>query len=104
MEDVDWDEDRKQDYCRGWEEQLRLEVGPKHVLFGEEFSLIGRCFANDDALYQLSDGRVADVHLTWRQSPEPNPVWPETLVYESLDDWEMAKMLPLQRDRNASDR
>ena len=45
--------------------QLRLEISPRHELFGVSARLIGRG-NGDDALFEFLDGsaRVAVVHLT----------------------------------------
>lgn len=75
------------DYCRGREAQLAREVGPRHILFGQQANLIGRRFDTDDALFGLSDGRVADVHLTWRSGAEPDPRWPAASIFPSIDAW-----------------
>ncbi|MDQ0319018.1 hypothetical protein QO002_001156 [Pararhizobium capsulatum DSM 1112] len=71
-----------------WEAELVREVGPGHPLFQINATLIARRFDRDDALYLLADGRVAKVHLTWRQSQEPDPRWPETEIFGSLEIWE----------------
>jgi hypothetical protein len=39
----------------------------------------------DEALFPLSGGRVAEVHLTWSLSEELDPRWPTTAIYASLD-------------------
>ena len=74
-------------------DQLRVEVGPKHPLYGVPVSIIGiRCDC-DDSLFQLEDGtgRIAVVHLTFRQSQEPMP-WPETQIFESIEDFITTRM------------
>jgi hypothetical protein len=76
-------------YSLGWETELVREVGPGHPLYQVEAALIARRFDTDDALYLLDGGRVAVVHLTWRQSQEPDPRWPETEIFRSIDSWEM---------------
>ncbi len=78
------------------EEQLARECGPKHPLFGAKTKLIARRADTDDALFALPDGRVAEVHLTWRQSgPEPDPRWPAAGIHDSLEDWARNSMIPL---------
>jgi hypothetical protein len=74
-------------FARGWEAELRKEVVPGHVLHGLAVTLIARRYDRDDALFQMQDGRVAQVHLTWKQAPEPDPRWPETVIYPSLQAW-----------------
>jgi len=92
--DREWPEPKKAEYCKSWEAQLKREVGPQHLLYGEAAALIARRFDCDDALFQLSRSRVADVHLTWARGPEPDPVWPNTQVFNSVDDWATAVMRP----------
>lgn len=70
-----------------WEGELRRELPPKHVLYGLHAELIARRYDCDDALYVLKDGRVAQVHLTWRLAQEIGPLFPETVVYPSLERW-----------------
>ena len=79
---------------RGLENQLARETGPAHVLRGAKASLLARRADNDDALFQLADGRVAWVHLTWRKGPEPDPRWPMTSIHDSLDQWAEVVMKP----------
>jgi hypothetical protein len=45
-------------------------------------------------LFQLLDGtnRVAVVHLTYAQHPEPNPTWPETRVFEDFEHFAAEEM------------
>lgn len=84
--------------CAGLEGQLRLEVSRLHVLHGEAVRLIARRGDTDDALFQLGDGRVAEVHMTWSKRTEPDPRWPATGIFASLDDWARHSMLPLHRE------
>lgn len=70
-----------------WERELRTEVAPGHVLYGLDAKLIARRYDCDDGLYRLEDGRVARVHLTWKQAQEIAPRWPETTIYPSLEHW-----------------
>jgi hypothetical protein len=94
ISDLEWSDDKKAEYCSGWERQLKKEVGPRHQLRGESATLIARRFDCDDALFQLSDGRVADVHLTWGSGEEPDPSWPVAAVFQSLDRWAVESMKP----------
>ena len=98
---LDWPEYQKAEYSQAWQNQLKREVGPRHVLLGEDVTLIARRFDCDDALFQLSDGRVADVHLTWSKGPEPDPLWPNTQVFEGLDEWSSAVMARAHDDWQA---
>ncbi len=60
--------------CEGLAAQLAIELGKKHVLFGARATLLARRDDTDDALFLLEDGRVAEVHMTWRKSAEPVPL------------------------------
>lgn len=77
-------------FLLAWEAELAKEVGPEHALYRTDVKLIARRFDCDDALYLLDHGRVAEVHLTWRQSQEPDPRWPETKIFCSLEAWEQS--------------
>jgi hypothetical protein len=72
---------------REWaEDELRRELAPGHVLHGVNVTAIARRWRRDDILFQLQDGRFAQVHLTRR--PETNPTWPDTQIYSTLKDWQ----------------
>ena len=60
--------------------------------WGEQPRLIGRRFDQDDALFLLPGGRVAEVHLTWSGKREPDPGWPSTAIWPSLEAWAKASM------------
>lgn len=79
-------------YCSTWEQQLAIEVGPQHILRGLTATLIARRFDGDDALFRLDDGRVAEVHLTWKKSEELDPRWPSTGIFSSLEEWATERM------------
>jgi hypothetical protein len=96
--DLDWDAGKKADYCTGWESQLARELGPSHALFGRAAKLIARRFDTDDALFQLEGDQVAEVHLTWSKGQEPDPRWPNTAIFQTLDQWASESMTPQHRD------
>jgi len=77
------------------ERQLRREICERHVLYGESVRLIARRADTDDALFALTGGRVAEVHLTWRRGTEPDPRWPGTSIFPSLQHWARDSMVPL---------
>jgi len=62
-----------------------------HILYGVEAVAIGRRWRRDDVLFQLSDGRFAQVHLT--RPPETNPDFPDTQIYTSFGNW---KSVPVE--------
>lgn len=84
--------------CEGLEHQLEREIAPGHVLTGETARLIARRNDTDDALFALSGGRVAEVHMTWRKTRETDPRWPATAIFPSLEDWATESMIPLHRE------
>jgi len=85
------------------EDELARECGPQHRLHGVKARLIARRDDTDDALFALPDGRVAEVHLTWRQSgPEPDPRWPAAGLHASLEDWARDSMNPLAEELRAN--
>ncbi len=78
-------------------EQLRAEMGAGHLLEPEpEIRLIARRDGSDDALFALSGGRVAEVHMTWRRTRETEARWPATAIFLSLDQWRLTRMVSLQ--------
>ena len=77
------------------EKQFRREICCSHVLHGESVSLIARRADTDDVLFALANGRVAEVHLTWRRGTEPDPRWPDTRIFASLEEWRRESMVPL---------
>jgi hypothetical protein len=89
----------------GLVEQLRAEMGPGHILETEpEIRAVARRDDSDDALFALADGRVAEVHLTWRRSRETDSRWPLTAIFGSLAEWGRESMEPLQQKFTASGR
>ena len=44
--------------------EFRVELSPGHALHGLELIPVAHSARADDALFQLADGRVAEVHLT----------------------------------------
>jgi hypothetical protein len=67
------------------EGELEREVCSEHVLYRVPVVAIARRFGYDDVLYQLPDGRLAYVHLTWKQESKPD--WPYTEIYHTVDEF-----------------
>jgi hypothetical protein len=86
------------DICAAVERQLRVEVSRAHILHGESVRLIARRVDTDDALFALADGRVAEVHLTWKHGTEQDPRWPATAIFPSLETWADESMRPLHAE------
>lgn len=78
--------------------QLSIEASRHHRLFGKRVHLLARRADTDDVLFALDDGRVAEVHLTWRQTAEPDPRWPATAIFDSLEKWREESMRPLHAE------
>lgn len=70
-------------------EELRREVGRKHLLRPMTWRVVAAWRAQDDVLLALDDGRAAIVHLTHARRPEPPP-WPETEILSTVADLEAA--------------
>lgn len=86
------------DIRAGLEAQLRREICSSHVLHGESVRLIARRDDTDDALFALAGGRVAEVHLTWKNGTEDDPRWPATGIFASLEMWARDSMVPLHEE------
>jgi hypothetical protein len=76
------------------EAELRLELGAAHPLSSLPTVALARRHDRDDVLFEIDQGRVAEVHLTWRRSREPDPRWPETIIYECATAWVDERMRP----------
>lgn len=70
-----------------FEAELAREIPNGHVLEGKRPRLLGRRSMRDDFLFDLEDGRVAHVHLTW--AVETKPDWPFTEIYPSFEAWRL---------------
>ncbi len=68
--------------------ELKQELCPEHVLYGISATALARKRQRDDFLFRIPDTCFAQVHLTWAY--EPNPLFPSTEVYASLEDWRTA--------------
>jgi hypothetical protein len=76
------------------ETELRRELGAAHPLSGLSAVALARRHDRDDVLFEIDLGRVAEVHLTWRQGREPDARWPETIIYDSAAAWVEDRMRP----------
>ena len=77
--------------------ELEIEVAPGHPLYGVKLKAIAQSTQADDVLFQFEDGRVADVHLTYRRAAESFP-WPHHEVYPSLEEWMQQAMIEDHED------
>ena len=62
------------------------EIAADHPLKGMINGVLARSSASDDVLFELKDGRVANVHLTWSRKPEQSP-WPRHTIFSNVDEW-----------------
>jgi hypothetical protein len=70
--------------------QLRRELVPGHVLFGQSFRVIARRDDQDDILLELSGARVAELHLTWAANADA--AFPGALVFDDIEDWKAVQV------------
>jgi hypothetical protein len=81
-----------------FETELCREVGAGHLLLGLSVAAVAKREDQDDVLFMLSDGRVAEVHLTWRGRQEVDARWPSTAIYPSAEVWIENRMKPDHED------
>lgn len=72
-----------------FERELALELGNRHPLRGRDMRAIAVRQDCDDVLFVSADEPkvVAVVHLTYANRPEPDPRWPGTTFFDSMEDW-----------------
>lgn len=86
-----WSPDLSDEMRRSLEAELRRELPSGHPLQGHQ--VIAKAIGEhpDDVVFQLTDGRLAAVHLTW--NVESHPESPYTLIFPDLkslgesDEW-----------------
>ena len=69
--------------------ERELAFNPRHPLHSVKVSAVAQRGDCDDVLFELT-GRacqLAVVHLTWAQTPETRPAWPETTLFASWGCW-----------------
>ena len=76
------------------ETELQLELSRAHALYGLQAVACARRSNQDDVLFEIDNGRVAEVHLTWRRGEEPDARWPDTRLYGSIAVWIEERMRP----------
>lgn len=79
----------------GLADELRREVCQQHVLFDIPVRSIGVRQDCDDVLFELLDGsgRLAVVHLTFAQHPEPDARWPQTSLFADWSEFARTRMV-----------
>jgi hypothetical protein len=86
-----WSPDLSDERRRSLEAELRRELPVGHVLHGQPAVAMAMGEHPDDVVFQLRDGRLAAVHLTWHV--ESIPESPFTLIFPDLkalaasDEW-----------------
>jgi len=82
-----WSPIENPDEKRAMETELQREVKEGHPLFGIRGVARGRRYDQDDVLFDLQDGsgRIAEVHLTYREYNAPPFPW--TCLFNNADDW-----------------
>lgn len=79
-----------------YENELRMELGLDHPLYGVKVRAVARTCHTDDILFHLKDHRIAEfavVHLTFRGQPETDPQWPSLILYKDMEHWVTQRML-----------
>jgi hypothetical protein len=79
--------------------ELQRELCTSHPLFGLSVVALAKRYDQDDVLFGLADGRVAEVHLTWSLRLERDPRWPSTAIFASVAMWAEDQMRPLHEER-----
>jgi hypothetical protein len=78
--------------------ELEQELSPGHPLHGVNLIPLGHSGAADDALFQMEDGRVVQVHLTFSPRTEEQPS-PRHRIYSNADEWVQQVMFPQHEER-----
>lgn len=66
--------------------QLQRELIPGHPLYGINVTPLARRDDTNDILFALSDGRVAQVHLSWKNCPFTVEL-PWAVTFACIDDF-----------------
>jgi len=67
-----------------WLVQLNAELSQTHPLYRRATKALARCYARDDVLYRLEDGKCAIVHLTYSRDNVDG--WPRFVMFEKPED------------------
>ena len=73
--------------------ELERELSHGHPLHGAKLVPLGHSGAADDALFEMGEGRVVQVHLTFSLRAE-QPPFPRHRIYSTTDEWVQQVMLP----------
>jgi hypothetical protein len=69
------------------ERRAAKELAPDHALYQKLRAAVAITGASDDVLFELADGRFAQVHLTYTKTPPERPGFPRYRIFETLYDW-----------------
>lgn len=64
------------------ERELAKETSIGHQLYGKEVKAIAKREDNDDVLFEIGEGKMAVVHLTWKGKKESSPNYPLTKTFK----------------------
>jgi len=77
-------------------QELQRELTEGHPLWNAKVCAVARRLDSDDVLFAVErEGefmQYAVVHLTWRAGQEPLAAWPETELFDSLEQWVRERM------------
>ena len=70
--------------------ELKKELASGHALYDKDVEVLARRLDNDDVLFKIKSTPIcyALVHLTWMGKVDPNPKFPWTIIYNSLEEFE----------------
>ena len=80
--------------------ELEREVSSQHAMHGKKVRAVAVRQDCDDVLFEIQGGPAAFavVHLTWLMKEDPNPKFPWTEFYSSLEEWQTLRMIPDHED------
>jgi hypothetical protein len=81
-----------------FEGELKRVLAPHHPLFGRHLAAAAVTCETDDVLFQLDEGVLAQVHLTYALHPEA-PGFPYCQMFSTFGDWMLEAMLSDHLDR-----
>jgi hypothetical protein len=77
-----------------FEEELKKEISPQHLLFGKQVSVIAHRLDQDECLFEIvNENKFAQVHLTWKGKAETDNTWPRTSIFTSFKEWKEQVMI-----------
>ncbi len=84
-----WEPEPFNDAGEALAKELQRELSLQHVLHSIPVVAIARRIDCDDVLFATADPLkpLAVVHLTWRGHTEPDPRWPDTMLFQSWQDF-----------------